>query len=66
MSIYCSYVHTNFFNKQLFVVGDILCQLPNTGSRTWLNASIKNLCKYSKTAAGMNFKQRAVIFHIDQ
>ena len=59
------YIHTNFFNKQ-FVEGDIVCQLSNTGAGTWLNASIKNLGKYSKTAAGMSFKQRAVIFHMDQ
>ena len=59
-------VPTNFLKKQFFVAGDVLCQLPNTGAGTWLNASIKNLAKYSETAAGMSFKQKAVIFHMDQ
>ena len=58
-------VPTNFLNKQFFVAGHVLCQLPNTGAGTWLNASIKNLGKYSKSAAGMSFKKKAVIFHMD-
>ena len=56
------YVPTNFLNKQFFVAGDVLCQLPKTGAGTWLNASIKNLGKYSKTAAGMSFKKKKQLF----
>ena len=56
------YVPTNFLNKQFFVEGHVLCQLPKTGAGTWLNASIKNLGKYSKTAAGMSFKKKKQLF----
>ena len=51
-------------NKQFFVAGDVLCQLPNTGAGTWLNASIRNLGKYSKTAAGMSFNKKKHLFSI--
>lgn len=61
--VFYLYVHTNYFNKQFFVVGDILCQLPKTGAGTWLNALVSIL---KQPPAGMSFKQRAVIFHIDQ
>ena len=57
-------VPTNFLKKQFFVAGDVLCQLPNTGAGTWLNASIRNLGKYPKTAAGMSFKKKKQLFSI--
>lgn len=57
-------VPTNFLNKQFFVAGDVLCQLPNTGAGTWLNASIRNLGKYSKTDTGMSFKKKKQLFSI--
>ena len=64
--MYCISAFLQFFlNKQFFVAGDVLCQLPNTGAGTWLNDSIKNLGKYSKTAAGVSFKKKVAIFHMD-
>ena len=56
------YVPTNFLNKQFFIAGDAVCQLPKTEAGTWLNAPIKNLGKYSKTAAGMSFKKKKQLF----